>query len=91
MVQYIARSAVGVFVRLPRGDSMENLARELRLWLQRLSKELGAPPGGQISFLSQSLSIDAPNRGNWYRMVGWLGERTRAYQAAFERVLGEPG
>jgi hypothetical protein len=70
---------------------MEDLARELGPWLQRLSEELGTPPGGQTSFLSQSLSIDTHDRANWDRMADWLDERTRACRAAFERVLGEPG
>lgn len=91
LVQYIARSAVGIFVRPPRGGAMEDMGRELGPWLQRLSEELGAPPGGQTSFLSRSLSIDTHDRANWDRMADWLDERTHAYQAAFERVLREPG
>jgi hypothetical protein len=91
LVQYIARSAVGIFVRPPRGGAMEDMARELGPWLQRLSEELGAPPGGQTSFLSRSLSIDTHDRANWDRMADWLDERTHAYQTAFERVLREPG
>jgi hypothetical protein len=41
IAQYIARKAVGIFVRPPRGSAMEDKDRELARWLQRLSDELG--------------------------------------------------
>lgn len=88
-VQYIAKDAVGIFVRPRRGRSMEELGRELEPYLEHLSAELGAPPGGSTSFLSQSLKGDARNQQNWERMADWLDERSRAYQAAFRRVKGK--
>ncbi len=90
VVQYIARGGVGVFVRPPRGGSMEDVGRELAPWLDQLSAVLGAPAGGQTSFLSQSLDTDAHDHANWPQMTDWLDERTRAYQATFESLLGSP-
>ena len=86
VVQYLARSEVGVFIRPPRGGSMEDLGRELAPNLERLSAELGAPAGGQTSFLSKGLKVDSLDHANWDRMADWLDEQTRAYQAAFARL-----
>ena len=86
VVQYLARSEVGVFVRPPRGGSMEDLGRELAPSLERLSADLGAPTGGQTSFLSKGLKVDSLDHANWDRMADWLDEQTRAYQAAFARL-----
>ena len=90
VVQYLARSAVGVFVRPRRGGSMEDLGRELAPNLDRLSADLGALAGGQDSFLSQALKIDSLDHANWDRMSDWLDEQTRAYQAAFARIQEVP-
>lgn len=90
-VQYIAKDAVGIFVRPRRGRSMEELGRELEPYLERLSAELGAPPGGSTSFLSQSLKGDARDQQSWDRMADWLDERTRAYQDSFGRLMEERG
>ena len=90
VVQYLARSEVGVFIRPPRGGSMEDLGRELAPNLERLSAELGAPAGGQTSFLSKGLKVDSLDHANWDRMADWLDERTRAYQAAFARLQEAP-
>jgi hypothetical protein len=86
-VQYISKDAVGIFVRPRRGRSMEELGRELEPYLESLASELGAPPRGSDSFLSQSMKGDARTRENWDRMADWLDERTRAYQAAFGRRI----
>lgn len=90
VVQYIAKQGVGVFVRPPRGGSMEDVGSELAPWLDQLSVALGAPKGGQTSFLSQSLDIDASDHANWSQMADWLDERTRAYQMIFASLLGNP-
>lgn len=87
VVQYLSRSGVGVFVRPRRGGAMGVLRAELAPVLEGLSTELAVPIGGQNSFLSQSLQIDAHDRNNWDQMADWLDERTRAYQAAFETRL----
>jgi hypothetical protein len=86
-VQYISKNGVGIFVRPRRGRSMEELGRELEPYLEGLSQELGASPGGSASFLSQSFKADARDRGSWDAMSDWLDERTRAYQAAFGRLM----
>lgn len=91
VVQYISKDAVGVFVRPRRGRSMEELGRELEPYLERLSTELGAPTGGNTSYLSQHIKVDARQPQNWDQMSDWLDERTRAYQAAFARLLEERG
>ncbi|MDT0506919.1 hypothetical protein [Novosphingobium sp. MMS21-SN21R] len=87
VVQYLSRRGVGVFVRPRRGGSMEDLTNELAPWLEQLTAHLGAPPGGETSFLSQSLHIDASTQGNWDRLADWLDEQTRLYQAVFESIL----
>lgn len=91
VVVYIARNAVGVFVRPPRGGSIEDVAREFAPWLNQLSDELGAPPGGQTSLLSQSVAIDTQERANWDHMADWLADRTRAYQSAFAKFVTAAG
>ena len=86
VVQYLAKSAVGVFVRPPRGGSMEDLGRELEPHLEGLSSTLAAPVGGQTAFFSQAFKINSLDHANWDRMADWLDEQTRAYQAAFARI-----
>lgn len=65
---------------------MEDLAIELAPNLTALATSLGAPAGGQTSFLSQNLKIDASNRENWDEMADWLDAKVRAYQKAFGNV-----
>lgn len=69
LVQYIARSAVGISVRSPRGGAVEDMARDLEPRLKRLSQELGAPPGGQ-----DELPVGAyqPTRMTGPTGIGWL-------------------
>lgn len=86
VVQYLSKNGVGVFVRPRRGRSMEELAGELQPNLQQLADELGAPAGGDSSFLSQSLKADPHDPAQWDRLADWLDERTTAYQAAFARL-----
>lgn len=88
IVQYIAKEGVGVFVRPRRGRSMEALGEELRPHLEALSAELGAPIGGQTSFLSQSLAGNSRDKAEWPRLADWLDAQTRAYQTAFGRCTG---
>lgn len=90
-VQYIAKDAVGIFVRPRRGRSMEELGQELEPYLELLSTELGAAPGGGTSFLAQRLKGDGRDQQNWDRVADWLEERTRAYQAAFARIVERQG
>ena len=89
VVQYLAKTGVGVFVRPRRGRPMEELARELQPSLDQLAQEVGAPPGGNSSFLSLELKGDPADRGDWDRLADWLDDRTRAYQAAFARLDGQ--
>ena len=84
LVQYLAKKAVGVFVRPPRNGSSEQLQADLAASLQQLSSELGtADPAG---LPSSKLAIDTHDQANWNRMADWLDESSRAYQAAFARI-----
>lgn len=87
--QYLAKDEVGVFVRPRRGESMESVGDELELYLAALSGRLGARPGGQSSFLSQSAPFAGHDAANWDAMADWLNEQTIAYQQAFAEILGE--
>ncbi|WP_424688006.1 hypothetical protein [Erythrobacter sp.] len=87
VVQYIAKSAVGVFVRPPRGGTIEELAQELQPWLAQLSAELSAPANGEGSFSSQRLKIDTQDPSNWDLMADWLDEQVQAYQTTFGKTL----
>ena len=89
VVQYLARNSVGIFVRPPRGGSMEDLGLELAPYLDMLSTELDAPAHGQNSYLSKAFKINSLDHANWDRMADWLEEQTRAYQAAFARLQEE--
>ena len=89
VVQYVAKNGVGIFVRPRRGRPMEELARGLEPHLQQLAVELGAPPGGTSSFLSQDLKADPYHPATWDRLADWLDDRTAAYQAAFARIAEE--
>jgi hypothetical protein len=88
VVQYVSRDAVGVFVRPRRGNSIEELGRELAPHLEVLSAELDAPIGGNTSFLSQNVRGNSRDEAEWPRLADWLDERTRAYQTSFARLLG---
>jgi hypothetical protein len=83
LVQYLSRSGVGVFVRPPRGGSAEHVQRMIGDRLEKLATELGAKTEPS---LEASLRIDPNDAANWDRMSDWLTDRTRAYQAAFERL-----
>lgn len=65
---------------------MEDMVPELGYWLQRLSKELDAPPLGQTSVLSHNFSIATHDQTDRNRIADWLDEHIHAYQAAFERI-----
>lgn len=88
VVQYLAKNAVGIFVRPRRGETMASLAAELEPYLPVLSERLEAPAGGETSFLSQSAAFDGHDKANWDRMADWLAEMTIRYQHAFAE-LGE--
>lgn len=88
VVQYLAKDAVGIFVRPPRGGSMEDLRVALQPRQEQLAAELGAPVGGQTSFFLDRLPMDGHNQSNWDQAADWLDERTRAYQAAFSSMAG---
>ena len=85
VVQYLSKNGVGIFVRPRRGRSIEELAGDLQPNLQRLADELGAPAGGESSFLSLALKADPQDTSQWDRLADWLDERTTAYQSAFAR------
>ena len=87
VVTYLAKNAVGVFVRPKRGNAMEELGQELAPYLESLSEQLGAPPGGAGSFLSQDTPFDGHDRANWDMMADWLAEKVQAYQKAFESII----
>jgi hypothetical protein len=86
LVQYLAKDRVGVFVRPPRGGSPEALTEDLSPHLAQLADELGTGRPDQLPYAQ--LSIDTHDRANWDRTAGWLDESTRAYQAAFAKILG---
>lgn len=67
---------------------MESVANELEPYLPALSDRLGARPGGQSSFLSQSAPFAGHDEANWDAMADWLNEQTTTYQQAFAEILG---
>lgn len=86
LVLYLAKNSVGLFVRPPRGESMEELGIELAPHLSSLSTIVSAPAGGETSFLSQSAEFDGYDRANWDQMSDWLAETARRYENAFQAL-----
>ena len=85
LVQYYAKETAGVFVRQPRGGTIDDVATSLAPHMDQLAAELGPDRDGTFLLVS-SLRVDTRDPANWDRISDWLDDRTRAYRAAFARL-----
>ncbi|NBU58300.1 MAG: hypothetical protein EBS23_00690 [Betaproteobacteria bacterium] len=92
VVQYIAQSGPGIFIRCPRGGDDEAAAELLDPYERQLEERLGVPINAtnpRYLFIKH-LRLDATNPGNWDHIADWLHEEADRYVAALTDVLGEP-
>jgi hypothetical protein len=91
IVQYLAETAVGVFIRGERAtkdeDTQVRLAPFAGALASQLRKDLvnhNVPP----AFFQSRKSINAKDHANWDTMADWLHNKANEYQSVVLRVLG---
>jgi hypothetical protein len=90
VVQYIAKSGPGIFIRCPRGGDDEAAAEQLDPVERQLEARLEAPMNASNPryLFIKHLRLDATNKANWDRIADWLHEEADRYEAALKNVLG---
>lgn len=90
IVQYIAKSGPGIFIRCPRGGDDEAAAEQLDPVERQLEALLETPmnAGNPRYLFIKHLRFDATNKANWDRIADWLHEEADRYEAALTNVLG---
>ncbi|HEY3798526.1 MAG TPA: hypothetical protein VGL58_09235 [Caulobacteraceae bacterium] len=81
VVQYVAKHAVGLFIRGPRSGAGEDIEAVLRPHETALTEQLGTPMGGRSSgyFFDSQLKVDTRSNANWDRMSDWLASESDRY------------
>ena len=88
LVQYLAKTQVGVFVRPERGQDAEALREELEPIASDISQSVGAEIGDGKYLFSKSFAADTRDEANWPAMSRWLHEQAELYTRAFASAVG---
>ena len=94
IVQYLAATGVGVFIRGEKATKDEDTEVRLAPMAGALASQLGRDLVNHNvpkAFFQSRKSIDAKNQANWDTMADWLHNKANEYQSVILRVLGETG
>jgi hypothetical protein len=92
IVQYLAATAVGVFIRGERGTKDEETKIRLAPFAERLSEQLGPDLvnlNEPQAFFHSCKSVNTKDQSKWDAIADWLHVRANDYQAVVQRVIGE--
>ena len=92
LAPYVAKRAVGVWLRGGRDESPEAVRKRIQRWEQGL-RELGVEIGAATSwgsFANSRYETDATNRDNWTAMADWLHRTINDYRSVLENPPAPP-
>jgi hypothetical protein len=91
IVQYLAATAVGIFIRGERATKDEETEVRLAPFAEVLASQLGEDLVNHnvpAAFFQSCKSINAKDQANWDTMADWLHNKANEYQSVVVRVLG---
>jgi hypothetical protein len=91
IVQYLAATGVGVFIRGEKTTKDEETEVRLAPFAAALASQLGRDLVNHNvpkAFFQSRKSMNAKDRANWDAMADWLHDKANDYQAIVLRVLG---
>ena len=93
LAPYLAKGAVGVWVRGRSGESADEVRERIRPWEKDLRTSLGVEIGEGTSWGSCANSrygVDTENRDNWTGMADWLHNKISEYRRVLETRPSSP-
>jgi hypothetical protein len=91
IVQYLAATGVGVFIRGERATNDEDIRVRLAPFARGLASQLGQELVNlnvPKAFFQSRKTINAKDQANWDTMADWLHNKANEYQSVILRVLG---
>ncbi len=92
LAPYVAKGAVGVWLRGGRDESPEVVRKRIQRWeqgLRGLGVEIGAATSWG-SFANSRYEVDATDRDNWNAMAVWLHKTINDYRGVLENPPDPP-
>lgn len=90
VVQFVADTGVGVFIRGRKGECADTVRQRIQPNAAALEASLGIPIGTEDPerFFIIRLPLDTADRSTWDTAVDWLSENRKRYEAALRDIMG---